>query len=468
MGKTVKYISDAIAMIKSLELTKRVRVSNGGGFVNKTGFLKKRKPKGYFLEIATDTFGRLDVGSKVTAYAENKNIGLKITDSYVRNVGSNITAGTLSHRMQLHIFSFRSKGFRDKTAYYFRSVVLIPKEFSFYNIISDESFYNDEFCSRGLVKVDFNSHKFHVFIVERNKQKYLCTDCTTKLGIEDFMEFNWSVKVALGYLLGNLPQDDEYFFAYRSKEMKHPSGFVYRQQRDSIRAIYTPVNANPFGWIKNHKIAKKYYGKIVEIGSIQLSKLCDAIHNEIDIKAILLLIIESLSRSLLIMPAGLSVALEGLSTFFYEKDSDKLKPITDKSIAKEFTHELKAMLDRYKTKEGFTGYEILLNKIQNINSPTNRELLKAPFTVQKIALTDIDEEILEYRNDFLHGNINLKPQKGRKSYTMDSFEISLRILTLLNMCILKMAGYSGHIINHVKTQEKGLGKKINEDYYRII
>lgn len=31
-----------------------------------------------------------------------------------------------------------------------------------------------------------------------------------------------------------------------------------------------------------------------------------------------------------------------------------------------------------------------------------------------------------------------------------------------------MAGYRGHIINHVKTQEKGLGKKIGEDYYRII
>lgn len=103
MGKTVKYISDTIALIKSLESTKRVRVSNGGGIVNKTGFLKKRKPKGYFLEIATDAFGRLDVGNKVTAYAENKNIALRITDSYVRNVGSNITAKTQSHRMQLHI-----------------------------------------------------------------------------------------------------------------------------------------------------------------------------------------------------------------------------------------------------------------------------------------------------------------------------------------------------------------------------
>ena len=468
MAKTEKYISDTIAVMNTLESTKRLRVSNRRSIFKKTSFLKKGKPKGYFLEIATDAFGKLDVGSKVTADAENKNIALNITDSYVRYVGSNITAKTQSHRMQLHIFSFRSKGFRDKTAYYFRSVVPIAKEFSFYNIISDESFYNDEFSSRGLVRVDFNGHEFHVFIADRNKQRYLCTDCITKLEIDDFMEFNWSIKVGLGYLLGNLPQDDEYFFAYGNKTMKHFSGFVYRQQRDSIRTIYTPVNANPFGWIKSHTIAKKYYGKITEVSPAQVSRLCDIIHKEIDIKAILLLITESISRSLLIMPAGLSVALEGLSTFFYQKDSGKLKPIADKNIANEFVNGLKEILDRYKDKERFTGYHILLSKIQNINSPTNRELLKAPFSMQGITLTGIDEEVLEYRNDFLHGNINLKPQKGRKSYTMDGFEISLRLLTLLNMCIMKMAGYSGHIINHVKTQEKGLGKTINEDYYRII
>ena len=78
------------------------------------------------------------------------------------------------------------------------------------------------------------------------------------------MEFNWSIKVGLGYLFGNLPQDDEYFFAYGNKTMKHFSGFVYRQQRDSIRTIYTPVNANPLADKKSYN-SKKYYGKITEV-----------------------------------------------------------------------------------------------------------------------------------------------------------------------------------------------------------
>ena len=126
------------------------------------------------------------------------------------------------------------------------------------------------------------------------------------------------------------------------------------------------------------------------------------------------------------------------------------------------------VLSKYKLDEKFSGSDVIEKKIQNINSPTNREKLKAPFTFQNILLTDIDEEILEYRNDFLHGNINLKPKKGKKPYSMDSFEISLRLLTLLNMSIMKMIGYEGYIINHVKTQENAKKKKINEEYYRTI
>ena len=468
MDKRIKYISADIAFIKALESTQRLKISVDKRIINKSGYLKKAKPKGFSIDIAPKLNERLDVGEVIKASARNKKISLKITDAYVKSVGASVTKETYSHSVQIQIFSFCSKGFSRSKACYFRSIIPLSKKLSFFNLVETKSFYNDEFSSRGLVKLFFTGHEFDVYVIEREKKKYLCTECTSKLTAEDFMDFNWAVKVALGYLLGHLPQDDEYFFAFSNREMKQTSGFIYQQQRDSIRTIYTPINANPYGWKMKRSIADKYYGKMPEINSGQLSKLCELIYAEEDIKAILLLITESLSRSLLLMPAGLSVALEGLSSYFYQKDTSKIKPIKDSNLGKKFILELKDTLDKYKTKEGFTGYDILLNKILNINSPTSRERLKAPFTYQEINLTEIDEEIIEYRNDFLHGNINLKPQKGKKSYSMDSFEISLRLLTLLNMCIMKMTGYSGYIINHVKMQERGLNKKIKEDYYRII
>ena len=103
-----------------------------------------------------------------------------------------------------------------------------------------------------------------------------------------------------------------------------------------------------------------------------------------------------------------------------------------------------------------------------INSPTNREKLKAPFVILKIPLTKIDEEVIEHRNDFLHGNINLKPRRQKKVYTMDNNEISLRLITLLNMILMKMCGYHGYIVNYVKVQEWGMDKSINEEYFREI
>ena len=311
--------------------------------------------------------------------------------------------------------------------------------------------------------------EFHLFVVERHKQKYLVIDCLGKISFQSFSDFAWSITVAIGYLTGFLVQDELYTFSYGNKGLRHFKNFVYETRRDSIKSFYTPVNANPYAWVKTDRLlAKSYYGRIPEISSIQLSRFCQLVNDNPDIRAIILLITESLSRSLLLMPAGLSVALEGLSEYFSDAHPKTLKPIKDDKIAGLFRKELMEVLEKYKSDSKFSGYSVMSSKIANINSPANRDKLRAPFTVLSIPLTPVDEEVLEYRNDFLHGNLNLTPRKGKKKYLMDGFEISLRLLTLLNMCIMKMTGYSGFIINHPKTQEQGLSKKIEEDYYRVV
>lgn len=468
MSKIKKFILKEIEKINALDKTQRVKVHNGTNIINKSGYLKKSKPKGFILDIAAKNYWRLNVGDRINTSVSNKNLNIKITNGYVKGVGLSVTTSESKHSSQLHIHSFRNKGFRKKSKQYFRCVIPLKTKISFFNMIEDESFDYEGYSSSGLVSISFDNKDFHAFIVEQSKRKYLFIDCLDSVLLNDFLELAWEVSVAFGYLLGNLAQDEEYIFAYSNKAMKNFIGFVYEEQRSSIKSFYTPINANPYSWVKVRSIADSYYGKIKKVNSSQLSKLCDIMHKEQDIKAIIILITESLSRSLLLMPAGLSVALEGLSEYFYIKEAGRLNPIKDKKIASAFLKELQEVLCRFKIEEKLSGADVIKTKIENINSPTNRERLKAPFTCQNIPLTDIDEEILEYRNDFLHGNINLKPQKGKKSYSMDSFEISLRLVTLLNMCIMKMIGYEGYIINHVKAQENSKKKKINEDYYRTI
>lgn len=470
MSVIFKYISNEINFIEDLSRTRKVRVVNGRKFSPKSGYLKKIKPKGFVLDIASSNYWRLNVGDSITANIASANLDFKITSAYVWSVGSSITRIKNTHSSKIHICSFQSKSFPNERAYYFRTIIPVKTNLTFYNIITQQSFTHDGARhTRGLIKLEIDSKSFHVFIVEFYKKKYLVLDCLHKLTAEDFSELSWSILVSLGYLTGHLIQDEEYTFCYRNKLLKGFSNFEYSQRRDTIKSFYTPINSNAYSWIKeDRRIAKEYYGKITEIDSTQLSKLCKIVHAEIDVKAIILLITESISRSMLLMPAGLSVALEGLSEYFASKNAGKIMPIKNAKLANEFRKDLAIILEKYKAIENFNGYKIMQIKIANINSPTSREKLKAPFTVLNIPLTEIDEEILEYRNDFLHGNINLKSRKGKKLYSMDSFEISMRLLTLLNMVIMKMIGYKGYIINHVKTQEAGLQKGINEDYYREI
>lgn len=469
MPEIYKYIIQELQLIENFSKTKKVRIAIGKITKQKTGYLKKLKPKGFVLEVSSIDYLHLDTGDNVKALVSGRNIHFKVTDAFISNKGAFFTQSSRNHSIKIKVHEFKNKSSRSKTAYYFRKIIPIKTSFHFHNIISHQSYEHDGGISTiGLVQFEVCTKTFHVFEVENNKKRYLVIDCMDKLTVDDFSEITWSVSVALGYLTGHLLQDEEYTFYYRTKQHRRHLNYEYSQRRDSIKSFYTPLNINPYAWVKRNKTANYYYGKITEITPVQLSTLCNLIHKEYDIKAIVLLITESISRSLLIMPAGLSVALEGLSEFFWSKNMETIKPIKNAGLATAFKKELAVILAKYKEMDGFSGYEIMLSKIANINSPTNREKLKSPFTVLNILLTPVDEEVIEYRNDFLHGNINLNVRKGKKKYTMDSFEISMRLLTLLNMILIKMAGYQGYIINHAKTQEKGLKKIINEEYYREI
>ncbi|MBS1512836.1 MAG: hypothetical protein JST86_18480 [Bacteroidetes bacterium] len=469
MPEIFKHIIQELQLIESLAKTRKVRIAFDKKTKEKTGYLKKLKPKGFVLEVSSFDYLHLDTGDHVKPAVSGKNIKFKVTDAFISNKGASFTPTNRNHDIKIKIHDFKSKSSRFKAAYYFRKVIPIKTSFHFHSIISDQSYEHDGGVStRGLVQLEVCLKSFHVFEVEHNKKIYLVMDCLDKLTIDDFSEITWSVSVALGYLTGHLLQDEEYTFYYLTKQHRRLVNYEYSQSRDSIKSFYTPVNANPYAWVKRNKTANFYYGKITEVTPVQLSTLCNLIHKEDDIRAIVLLITESISRSLLLMPAGLSVALEGLSEFFWSKNMKTIKPIKDAGLASSFKKELTTILEKYKEMEGFSGYEIMLSKITNINSPTNREKLKSPFTVLNILLTPVDEEVIEYRNDFLHGNINLNVRKGKKKYAMDSFEISMRLLTLLNMILMKMSGYKGYIINHAKTQERGLKKIINEEYYREI
>ena len=470
MQELFKYIIEEIKLIECLSKTKITSVKIGNEAKNFKGYLRKLKPKGFLLEVNSKDQLAPNMADEISGSLLSNKAELKILDAYLMKENFSHSKKPFYFKSQIHIRAFQKGDFEKSHKGFYRNIIPIDSGMNFYYKVEDKTFRHDGGVrTRGLVEVIVDSKTLHAFLVKINTISYLIIDCLNEITFVEFSEYYWSFTISLGYITGYLAQNEVYTFCYEDQSLRGYSSFSYSQTRDTIVNRYCPVYTNPFAWIKSDKdVVGKFEKKLQMINSSQLSSLCQIIHHENDIKAIILLITEALKSSLLLMPAGLSVALEGLSEFFAFNNPSRLKPISDPAISKSFRNDLATVLEKYNNSHAFEGYEILKKKIMEINSPTNREKLKTPFIILNIRLTKIDEETIEHRNDFLHGNINLKPRRPNKSYKMDNNEISLRLITLLNMVLMKMCDYTGYIVNYVKVQEWGMDKTINEEYFREI
>lgn len=417
--------------------------------------------KDFILRVQGQT--RLKIEDMGHLHLQSPSYEIVLTNFYEKSRGfSSITGNSLA----LGVFELEING-SEQGSQYCRMMIPLKRGLSFDNILSEcfEKYETEESIIRGLLRIKIQDcPELEVFIHEKD---YLVIDSVESMTRDVFSELSWSVIVGIGYITGYLPQDEEYCFYYNNPGQNGDFSFAFKHNRDSIYSIYAPVNANSHAWGLPRDIAEGYYGHIPELGIERFSLLCTLIHDIPDIKAMLLLLVESVSSSLLVMPAGLSVVLEGISEYFYNLYGSGITPIADKKLSSKIIADLKAQLKVYEQTPGINNLDVLNKKLDMLNSPTNREKLKFPFNYLKIPINKLAEEVLEFRNDFLHGNINLNPKKGRP-VNMNSFEISLRLLTLINAIFMKMINYDGLILNHVKLQEKGLGKEISEEPFLTI
>lgn len=457
----------ALDQIDAMEKNTNVIISHKGALNLSRGSLQKNKTKGFELSLRLPIDTELKVGEELR-FGIKSSIELKVTSSFCRT-HSFTTKNRTSPTHKVSIRSMQS-GISKGRRYFGRTIIKINRSLPFYNVIDTQSYSFGTSSAVGLIKVSLSEgNRYNVYSYTRGKDDYLIIDSLTKRTAEQFRDESWNIQVALGFLQSYLPQEEEFCFFYSKKRSDSFTGFQYNVLRDSLKSLYVPVYSNPHAWkIRPRRLINKYAKGLKNVSQEEFSNLCTWVNLEIDIRAIIMLIIESSTRSLLAMPAGLSVALEGVAEHFYEKSESAFKPISDKKLSKKIIDELRSTLSFHKMDPAIASYETLIRKIDTLNAPTNREKLTIPFRVLNIPLSDIDREVIEYRNDFLHGNINLTPRKGGKTYSMSTYEIALRLLTLLNAIVLKKVGYTGVINNHVKLQEGQLIKDIKEPHYRSI
>lgn len=370
-----------------------------------------------------------------------------------------------------------TKGFSKKKKQYFRFIVPLSKEIKFHNILETRGYKTDlGYSSSCSSQAIINEELLSVYILhDENKNYFLSIESNL---IQDFQIFSnkaFAIINGIGYLTGILAGDFGWFIYYSERKKKTPRGFYFCSLRGSIISTYTPTNSNPYSHL-NHKrkMAERLYKAktLRNISIVEFSSLCQKLHDSMEFTSAIILMLESSVASFLFMPGGYAIALESLSDLILGKGKLKLAPIKDKSQSRKIISEFKAIIAKHAAGLDPDDMELLKKRIEGINQITNKARLQAPFKKLGIRLLDKDLEVLNSRNDFLHGRFpdfsKAGPARSNDRINRDLVFAAYRFYTILNILILKWIGYNNKVINYSKISEGYCKIKLKEDYFRQV
>lgn len=422
----------------------------------------KGADKGFSLKFEDPSHYHFDLGDIEHLNIQTQKYTLHLDKVFINSIAPPTVLGSIS--------CFHTDGFNRLDNYYFRLIIPVKKKVDFHYYISPFLYETKKHRSSECIRVSYEKLDLDLYLYNDKEKEtnYLIIDSLTQLSFEQFSEYCFSTLVSYGYVTGKLPQDEGYFFAYDKSDLKQPKHIHYTEFRDSLLSMYSPIYGNAYGYIRERKLAEKIYPTLRTLSLKEFSKLCQWTHNSIDFSSILLLIIEATTSSLLVMPSGLSVALEGLTDLIVKENEDKVAPIKDKKLAKKIRGELTNVIDDNSVNLDKEGQQILKIKIENINQLTNRGKLSKPFELLKFTLTKEDIKAIDHRNDFLHGRITLAFGDDTNNANKEIYYIALRLYTLLAVLILKSIGYDNKIVNYPKIHETVYKKKLAEPHFRQV
>ncbi len=270
-------------------------------------------------------------------------------------------------------------------------------------------------------------------------------DCMDRDDLTSFKGKTEIIRLAFAFLSGKLYRGTAYYVSASSNLFEEIEGVWYEKELALINTNRQIINPRYF--FENYKTEsqayQEKYRKYHELFSNQLfSNFCNALLEQEELLRAVQLIVSASGNSDPIQQGALySVAIETLTSFISEKHSERVNPIKDKQLAKEVVSLLSDTLTQYQAVIGEEGVNILKNKLENINQPTNRDKLVIPFQIYGLELSDKDKENIGRRNEYLHGRTPLSIEQ-----TFELETLALDLHYLVGCLILKYIGYAGFVI----------------------
>lgn len=429
----------ALAWIQKLESTKSALIKKSGIFQSDLPIELDLSLKSFQFSFdygkQFDLHGNLDLGP----YKEELPLAIEEQEY----IATRVFLGTHSPpSFSGSIDRFHTKGYSETNEYFYRMIIPLERELSFHYQLQEYFFDTDlGYTSRTGSKCTIKNDDLILAVFhDDDKSYFLSIESELAQDFESFSEKAFAARNALAYVSGYYAGDSCYCFSYPTKEMKEPEHLHFLSIRSTMRSHYEPINTNPYSRLYyDRPVAEKWYeAKCLRPLSIQeFSRLGELIHTNQDFASAIVLILESSVASLLFMPGGYAIALETIAPLIFKEKKSSLAPITDKPLWTKLRKEILKLIASFEKDHPKNNYEVLKNKINNLNAPTNKSKLRAPFDHLDIPLLHEDLVILDTRNDFLHGRAPDLTNEGENRTTerlnSDLYYSAMRLSTLLSM-----------------------------------
>lgn len=479
-----KYLENSLTLIGDLIYNNSYTVSDFNGYLDGKAIILRKIDKDFDFEFKLETNERSNANNILTQTVSQFKITNDSGKTFVvpekRTLFINVNDSLYDHRISVtgKISQIQTTNFSSDLDRFQRLIIPIKKlqfalsEFEVQVYTSDVENRNKE-----LIKLHINDIEFHFYTFKIDDHIYWAVDSTTVLKQSQFKDIAFSILNAHGFLKGDLFLSESYYISSDNAEFTSNLEFQYNSIRDSILTGYSMFTTNaysvfvPFFQSQNEEVneeeIKTFRAQFNLFPASVFSKLVELFINQDKISRASLIILEANNQPLELKAASYCVAFEAVTATIKELFGIESPSIIDievwnNQIKPEFSSTLKVMQSDSDITDD--QYRILSNKLDNWNSPTNRDKLTAPFKKFGYELSKDEYKCVDGRNKFLHGSLPVNERNEDEAFK-ELYHISLTLHKLIYVLVLKAVAFEGFIINYPKMHANITGRKVGQDLF---
>ncbi len=286
-----------------------------------------------------------------------------------------------------------------------------------------------------IIELNIKGNQIQLYLYGRENidENYLIIESDNEIDYKSFLETVYDAILCITFFTGVFPGKEVFISNTPSEKLN----------REMMSNVIYPENIKTTHFSPIPKISDQIEGhnKLhVRDGLSSLSSMIEMCISSASFRRTILLMLSANSQPDYTQVVLYSVALESMAKLIYEQNENAMNVIGNKVVEKEIRVALKTSLKEFQNLIEEPAYKKLNARIDNINSPSNQDMLTRPFSLYNIPLTSNDLEAINNRNDFLHGKLTYEAGSRNLSIT------SLRLHYCVNTLILKYIGYNGAVL----------------------